>query len=191
MKLRYADILSFLGHGILLMSWPTTVNFSVASTPATFYQVTLSERNVEKVLKKKNVKPHTLPHSINKEIQTSSRKKTTSTPKQDDAITKKKKNTKTKAYIISRINHKIKNNFIYPRLARRNGWEGKVMLSLFVNAEGSIENAHIKSCSGYRILDQSALRALLKIKHVKKPKEWFNINQQEIIIPVIYRLQEG
>ena len=191
MKLIYAVILSLLGHGILLMSWPTSVNFSVASTPATSYQVTLSERKVEKVLKKKNVKPHTLPHSINKELQTSYREKITSAPKQDDAITENKNNTKTKAYVISRIHSNIKNNFIYPRLARRNGWEGKVMLSLFVNSEGSIENAHIKSGSGYRILDQSALRALLRVKHVLKSKEWFNINQEEIIIPVIYRLQEG
>lgn len=191
MKLRYAVILSLFGHGILLMSWPTAVNFSVSSTPATSYQVTLSERKVEKVLKKKNVKPHTLPHSINKEIQTSYREKLTSTPKQDNAITEKKKNTETKAYVISRINHKIKNNFIYPRLARRNGWEGKVTLSLFVNSEGSIENVHVKSGSGYRILDQSALRALLRVKDVQKTKDWFNINQQEIIIPVIYRLQEG
>ena len=65
------------------------------------------------------------------------------------------------------------------------------MLSLIVNAEGNIKNAHIKSGSGYRILDQSALSALKKVKNIDEKEDEFNFSHKEIIIPVIYRLKKG
>jgi len=191
MKFRYAVIISLLGHGILLMPWPTAVNFSVTSTPMTPYQVTLLKREMKKTLPDKIIEKHSLSNAVKKERQVINEEIRPSIPQQNTAALENKKYTKARAYVISRLNYKIRNNFTYPRLAQRNGWEGKVMLSLVVNAEGNIKNAHIKTGSGYRILDQSALSALIKVKNIKKENDGFNFNHKEIIIPVIYRLQKG
>jgi TonB family protein len=48
----------------------------------------------------------------------------------------------------------------YPMLARRNGYEGTIVLSAQVLASGNVGELRIKKSSGYEILDQSALEAV-------------------------------
>jgi len=190
MNLGHTIVLSILGHGILLMSWPHVANFSVATTTPS-YKITILNPYVNKT--SKNTNPQSQNKKAFKSTTTNVTQNTNLKPESGDrSITENiRKKSETQAYVINNINTKLRKNFIYPWLARKNGWEGKVLLSLFINSEGSIENAQIKSGSGYLILDRSALNALLKIKSVQKTKNLFNINHQEIIIPVVYRLQKG
>ena len=180
MTLRYTILLSLLGHGILFMSWPSTVDFGVASL-SNPYQVTV----LESISEKKQIKKEVIKKTNPKIVKNNTAKEINNTP---NKATPPKDN---KAYVISRLNIEIQNNFKYPRLARRNGWQGKVILGLSVNSQGKIENAHIKTGSGHRILDQSALKALLSIKNIQKAENSFIMDYQEITIPVIYRLQKG
>ncbi|MFP4040635.1 MAG: TonB family protein [Desulfosudaceae bacterium] len=48
----------------------------------------------------------------------------------------------------------------YPRLARRRGYQGEVILSVHVNREGRVDNLWVFESSGYRLLDQAALEAV-------------------------------
>ena len=48
----------------------------------------------------------------------------------------------------------------YPEIARRNGWEGRVLVRVEVSAEGRPISTAIAKSSGYGVLDQSALRAV-------------------------------
>ena len=48
----------------------------------------------------------------------------------------------------------------YPDLARRNGWEGRVMIRVEVSAEGRPISTAIAKSSGFGVLDQAALRAV-------------------------------
>ncbi len=48
----------------------------------------------------------------------------------------------------------------YPIVARRNGYEGTIVLSAQVLNSGSVGELRIKKTSGYEILDQSALEAV-------------------------------
>lgn len=48
----------------------------------------------------------------------------------------------------------------YPEIARRNGWEGRVLVRVEVSAEGRPISTSIAKSSGYGVLDQSALRAV-------------------------------
>ena len=48
----------------------------------------------------------------------------------------------------------------YPDLARRNGWEGRVLVRVEVSAEGRPISTTIAQSSGFGVLDQSALRAV-------------------------------
>lgn len=48
----------------------------------------------------------------------------------------------------------------YPELARRNGWEGQIMVRVRVSPQGRVVSAEITRASSYGILDQAALRAV-------------------------------
>ncbi len=48
----------------------------------------------------------------------------------------------------------------YPRIARRRGFQGTVMLSVLVNVSGKVENVWVFTSSGYRLLDNAALKAV-------------------------------
>jgi protein TonB len=48
----------------------------------------------------------------------------------------------------------------YPEIARRNGWEGRVLVRVEVSAEGRPVSTAIARSSGYGVLDQAALRAV-------------------------------
>lgn len=48
----------------------------------------------------------------------------------------------------------------YPEIARRNGWEGRVMVRVEVSADGRPLSTSIAKSSGYGVLDRAALRAV-------------------------------
>lgn len=48
----------------------------------------------------------------------------------------------------------------YPRNARRRGYEGKVILEVLVNEEGSVEDLRVFESSGYQILDRVAMKSV-------------------------------
>ncbi len=48
----------------------------------------------------------------------------------------------------------------YPEVARRRGFEGKVVLEVAVKADGTVGSTSLKESSGYRSLDRSALSAV-------------------------------
>lgn len=52
----------------------------------------------------------------------------------------------------------------YPSIARRRGYEGVVMLSVEVLADGSVGELRIKGTSGHSILDRAAVKAVKKWK---------------------------
>ena len=48
----------------------------------------------------------------------------------------------------------------YPYLARRNGWEGKVLIRVVLGGDGRLLHAEIQESSGHEVLDQDALQVL-------------------------------
>ncbi len=48
----------------------------------------------------------------------------------------------------------------YPQVARRQGWEGTVLLRLTVNREGIVERVTTQKSSGFPELDKSAVRSV-------------------------------
>lgn len=91
--------------------------------------------------------------------------------------------------VISRLQQKLKHYFEYPLLARRNGWEGKVVLAMDVYVDGRIYNIQLKSGSGHKILDRSALKAVSRIQALPNMPSWQGSSPLNIHLPVIYRLQ--
>jgi len=48
----------------------------------------------------------------------------------------------------------------YPRMAKRRGYQGTVLLEVLVNKAGKVNDLRILQSSGYRILDRSALQSV-------------------------------
>lgn len=49
---------------------------------------------------------------------------------------------------------------VYPEVARRWGYEGLVVVEIFVSADGEVEKVSLLESSGYEVLDQTVLRTV-------------------------------
>jgi TonB family protein len=49
---------------------------------------------------------------------------------------------------------------LYPRMAREQGWQGKVVLRTQITADGIVKNASIEESSGFSLLDESAVQSV-------------------------------
>lgn len=81
------------------------------------------------------------------------------------------------------IRDMIQKGIIYPALARRMGWEGKVITSFIVSSGGYARDIRISKSSGYKILDENVLKAINNASPFPKPPV-----EAQIIIPILYRL---
>lgn len=76
----------------------------------------------------------------------------------------------------------------YPRVARRRGYQGTVVLSVFVNENGYVTNLWVFTSSGYRLLDNAAVKAVRNWdfepgkKGTKKVAMW-------VKVPIRFRLK--
>ena len=76
----------------------------------------------------------------------------------------------------------------YPRIARSRGFQGTVLLNVLVNEKGRAENLWVTESSGYRILDNAAIKAVKDwvfepgTKANKKVSMW-------VKVPVRYQLK--
>lgn len=77
----------------------------------------------------------------------------------------------------------------YPGLARRNGWEGMVLIKVVLDGDGHLLSADIQQSSGYETLDQDALRVLRAATPLKNEKILVGQLQAAFMLPVPYRLQ--
>jgi protein TonB len=97
----------------------------------------------------------------------------------------------TRAYLRSRLLANLANYFYYPALARRNGWEGTVLLGLRVEPDGQLDKIRLERSSGYAVLDNSALNSLKRIGKLVEARAWLEGHSIDMQLPVIYRLIEN
>lgn len=72
----------------------------------------------------------------------------------------------------------------YPPLARRNGWQGEVMLNYYVTSAGNVQDVNIVESSGFEDLDQAAVKAISKYRYISGQEGWTSH-------PVIFSLKGG
>ena len=69
----------------------------------------------------------------------------------------------------------------YPRMSRRQGEQGTVVLRVFINTEGRAEKAELRTSSGYSRLDEAALATVQRWRYVPGKRAgvpeamWFNV----------------
>lgn len=93
--------------------------------------------------------------------------------------------------VLSYLQDRISNHFVYPRLARRNGWEGKVILRVDIESDGIISNIRLLSSSGYAILDESAIEALAQVHSITRLPKYTGTLSLYVDVPIIYHLKQG
>ncbi len=89
---------------------------------------------------------------------------------------------KEKLSVISSI---VQRNISYPPLARKMGWEGKVVIYIHLRSDGTLEDVKIEKSSGYELLDRNALETVKRVAHLF-PKPPVDV---VIRLPVSYKLE--
>lgn len=81
------------------------------------------------------------------------------------------------------IKEDIEKNITYPRLARKMGWEGKVVVSFVITEDGMVIDVKIVESSGFSLLDNNAVKTIKTTAPFPKPPV-----RAEMILPITYRL---
>ncbi len=81
------------------------------------------------------------------------------------------------------IRETIQRGIAYPPVARRMGWEGKVVVAFVILPDGSVRNVRVLQGSGFAVLDRNAVDAVRTASPYPRPP-----SEAEIITPVVYRL---
>ncbi|MCE5209942.1 MAG: energy transducer TonB [Deltaproteobacteria bacterium] len=82
------------------------------------------------------------------------------------------------------IRDKILRNVSYPDTARRRGWQGKIVLSFVIGANGSVKDFKIIKSTGYAMLDNSAIDTVKDTAPFPRPP-----GEAQLVIPIVYRLE--
>ncbi|MDD2273137.1 MAG: energy transducer TonB [Desulfuromonadaceae bacterium] len=81
------------------------------------------------------------------------------------------------------IRELITKQLVYPPLARRMSWSGKVVVAFTIAKDGSVGEIRIKKTSGFAILDKSALETIRRVAPFPRPPA-----QTEIVVPINFEM---
>lgn len=76
----------------------------------------------------------------------------------------------------------------YPPLSRRMGEEGKVILRVLVNPQGSADSVEIKTSSGSQRLDEAAQKTVRNWKFIPAKRGEIAV-QSRVLVPIIFKLE--
>ena len=93
--------------------------------------------------------------------------------------------------ISAALQNQLAQNFSYPWLARKRGWQGRVTLSLHVGENGKLTRWKVAKTSGYRLLDRTALDNAKRIQALPEAAGLLNGNALDLLVPIHYRLLDS
>ena len=82
------------------------------------------------------------------------------------------------------LRESIQRHVVYPEVARRMGWQGKVVVTFILRKDGQIGDSRILASSGYPSLDSSALQAVERAAPVPRAFE-----ATRIVMPIVFALR--
>lgn len=77
----------------------------------------------------------------------------------------------------------------YPPLSRRMGEEGKVLLRVSVNSQGTADSVEIKTSSGSQRLDEAAQKTVRNWKFIPAKRGDTGV-QSWVLVPIIFKLEQ-
>jgi protein TonB len=110
---------------------------------------------------------------------------------QDNNIPTQPTSTKTQqaAYVPPQFNaaHLQNPAPIYPSIARRRGWQGRVLLNVHICEQGKARRVMVSKSSGYAILDKAAKQAVEKWRFIAARKGDVQV-ASNVIVPINFKL---
>lgn len=82
------------------------------------------------------------------------------------------------------IRDMIMKRLVYPRMAKRMEWKGRVVVAFVIRENGTVENARIVKSSGYDALDSNTISTIREVQPFPKPPV-----KAELVIPIVYKLE--
>lgn len=89
---------------------------------------------------------------------------------------------------LKKIKRKIEQAWSYPEAAKENGEQGVAVAKFSLNPRGTLVNAEILSSSGYRILDETTLKAITNAAPFAPFPDDFHPSVLHVIATFQYRL---
>ena len=77
----------------------------------------------------------------------------------------------------------IEKNISYPPMARKMGWQGKVVVSFIVCQDGIVESLEVVESSGHVLLDKNALQTIKHLEPFPGPPV-----RVKLVLPVTYKI---
>ena len=75
----------------------------------------------------------------------------------------------------------------YPIIARKKGWQGRLLLAVHIDKNGNVLNVHVKETSGFEVLDKVSVKTIRDWKFL--PARYGDRNVEDNInIPVSFKL---
>ena len=75
----------------------------------------------------------------------------------------------------------------YPTIARKKGWQGRLLLAVHVDKNGNVLNVHVKETSGFEVLDKVSIKTISDWKFL--PARLGDSNVEDYLnIPVSFKL---
>ena len=76
----------------------------------------------------------------------------------------------------------------YPTIAKRRGWQGKVLLRVRVSAQGLSDSVTVEKSSGHEMLDDSAIEAVKKWRFIPAKRGDTPV-ASSVIVPIVFTLR--
>ncbi len=77
----------------------------------------------------------------------------------------------------------IQREISYPAMARKKGWEGRVVVAFVILPDGAVRDVRVVRGSGFSVLDRNAVEAVRSASPFPHPP-----TEAEVLTPVVYRL---
>ncbi len=85
---------------------------------------------------------------------------------------------------LASIGARVARALVYPPLARRRKWQGRVLVAFTLRIDGFVEGVEIRETSGHPLLDQEAASAILRASPFPAPGV-----ELAVVVPVTFQLQ--
>lgn len=92
--------------------------------------------------------------------------------------------------ILAYPNYKVNPKPDYPMIARRRGYEGEVLVKVWVLKNGKVGDTKLEKPSGYNILDDSALDAVKEWEFIPGKKNGEAVSSW-VTVPITFRLKNS
>ena len=172
---------SVIVHAVLLLP-PSTAHVMTLTIPAPELAVAFAMDRRTSTESKPEPLLLPRPAAIAEAVVTEPEQATASTSSASDAATN---------HLHSLLHESLNRHFIYPPMAHRNGWEGRVELLVQLDQDGRLHALRVVQSSGYPLLDEDALLTLRRIGSIPRARAWLPERGYATTLPVIYKLKEG